>query len=147
MGIVRRVLGDASISNLLFLVPGAALFMLPYIRVKQYKFLPFQLLILCSSLLFIVLFSSGSESPTFIIAVAGVMLWFLIQKNRSYYTWFLLFFVLILTCFSFSDLFPKFVKENYIMKYSLKALPCCFVWFRIVYELLVKDFEKDYSLN
>lgn len=147
MGIVRRILGDASISNLLFLVPGAALFMLPYIRVKQYKFLPFQLLILCSSLLFIVLFSSGSESPTFIIAVAGVMLWFLIQKNRSYYTWFLLFFVLILTCFSFSDLFPKFIKENYIMKYSLKALPCCFVWFRIIYELLVKDFEKDYSLN
>ena len=41
----------------------------------------------------------------------------------------------------------KFIKENYIMKYSLKALPCCIVWFRIMYELMTKDFEKDYKLD
>ncbi len=147
MGIVRRVLGDASISNFTFLIPGAIVFMLPYLRINQYKYLPFQLLILCSSLLFIVLFSSGSESPTFIIAVSGVMIWFIIQKERTALIWFLLLFVIILTCFSFSDLFTKSFKENYIMKYSLKALPCCFVWFRIIYELLTKNFEKDYSLQ
>lgn len=147
MGIVRRVLGDASISNILFLIPGLVVFALPYVRVKQYKFLPFQLLILSSTLLFMVLFSSGSESPTYIIAVAGVMLWFVIQKERTFFTWFLLVFVIILTCFSFSDLFPKSIKEGYIVKYSLKALPCCFVWFRIIYELMTKDFEKNYSLE
>ena len=59
----------------------------------------------------------------------------------------LLIFVIVLTCFSFSDLFPKFIKENYIMKYSLKALPCCIVWFRIIYELMTMDFEKDYQLT
>lgn len=147
MGIVRRVLGDASISNIIFLVPGIFVFMLPYIRIKQYQYLPFKLLILCSSLLFMVLFSSGSESPTYIIAVAGVMIWFVIQKERSILTWFLLVFVIILTCFSFSDLFPRSIKEDYIIKYSLKALPCSLVWFRIIYELMTKDFEKNYSLN
>ena len=112
MGIVRRVLGDASISNLTFLIPGMAVFALPYLRIKQYQNLPFQLLILSSTLLFIVLFSSGSESPTYIIAVAGVMIWFLIQKEKTPYVIGLLIFVIILTCFSFSDLFPKFIKEN-----------------------------------
>lgn len=147
MGIVRRVLGKADISNFVFLIPGVLVFALPYLRIKQYKFLPFQLLILVSTLLFIVLFSSSSESPTYIIAVSGVMIWFIIQKDRTPFVWFLLVFVMILTCFSFSDIFPKYVKENYIVKYSLKALPCCFVWFRVIFELLTKNFEKDYNLN
>ena len=147
MGIVRRVLGDASISNLTFLIPGIVVFALPYLRIKQYKNLPFQLMILSSTLLFIVLFSSGSESPTYIIAVAGVMIWFLMQKEKSPLIIGLLIFVIILTCFSFSDLFPKYIKENYVIKYSLKALPCCFVWFRVIYELLTKDFEKEYQLD
>lgn len=147
MGIVRRVSGNADISNLTFLLPGMALFGLPYLRVNQYKNLPFQLMILASTLLFIVLFSSGSESPTFIIAVAGVMIWFLMQKEKSPLIIGMLIFVIILTCFSFSDLFPKFIKDNYIMKYSLKALPCCVVWFRVIYELMTKDFTKDYKLD
>lgn len=147
MGIVRRVLGNAEISNLIFLIPGMLLFALPYLRFKQYKNLAFQLMILASTLLFIVLFSSGSESPTYIIAVSGVMIWFIIQKEKSPLIIGLLIFVIILTCFSFSDLFPKSIKENYIMKYSLKALPCCFVWFRIIYELMTKDFEKNYKLD
>ncbi|MDY3343899.1 glycosyltransferase family 87 protein [Riemerella anatipestifer] len=147
MGIVRRVLEDPNISNLVFLVPGIILFALPYIRFSQYKATAFRLMILASTLLFIVLFSSGSESPTYIIAVAGVMIWFVIQKNQTFTTMALMLFVMVLTCFSFSDLFPRSIKEDYVIKYSLKALPCCLVWFRILYELLVKDFEKDYSLT
>lgn len=147
MGIVRRVVGDATISNLTFLLPGMVVFALPYLRIKQYKNLSFQLMILASTLLFIVLFSSGSESPTYIIAVSGVMIWFLMQKEKSPFKIGLLLFVIILTCFSFSDLFPKFIKENYIMKYSLKALPCCIIWFRVIYELMTQDFEKDYKLD
>ena len=147
LGIVRRVSGNSEISNLVFLLPGILVFGLPYLRIKQYKNLPFQLMILASTLLFIVLFSSGSESPTYIIAVAGVMVWFTMQKEKSPLIIGLLIFVIILTCFSFSDLFPKFIKENYIMKYSLKALPCCIVWFRVIYELMTKDFEKDYKLD
>lgn len=147
MGFVRRILGDASISNLTFLAFGLPLFALPYIRIKQYKNYAFQLMIVASTLLFLVLFSSSSESPTYIIAVVGVMVWFFLQKQRTSVATGLLVFVIILTCFSTSDLFPKFVRENYIVKYSLKAVPCIVVWFRVIYELLTKDFEKDYCLN
>ncbi|ODM54151.1 glycosyltransferase family 87 protein [Elizabethkingia meningoseptica] len=147
MGFVRRIVGDANISNLAFLAVGLPLFALPYLRIKQYKHRAFQLMILASTLLFTVLFSSGSESPTYIIAVAGVMIWFLIQKDKNKLIVGMMLFVLILTCFGMSDLFPRYVKQNYIIKYSLKALPCCIVWFRIIYELLTKDFDKNYQLN
>lgn len=147
MGFFRRILGDASISNLVFLAVGLPLFAAPYIRIKQYKNYAFQLMILASTLLFLVLFSSSSESPTYIIAVTGVMIWFFLQKERTPFTIGLLVFVIIFTCFSSSDLFPKSVKNDYIIKYSLKAVPCVIVWFRIIYELLTKDFEKNYSLN
>lgn len=147
MGIVRRVLGDASISKLYFILPGLVAFALPYLRFKQYQYLPFQMMILASTLLFLVLFSSGSESPTYIIAVVGVMIWFLLQKNKTTLDIGLLIFVMILTCFSFSDLFPRYLKDEYVIKYSLKALPCCLVWFKIIYELMTKNFEKEYSVN
>lgn len=147
MGVVRRVLGNADISNLIFLIPGFIIFMTPYLRIKQYKNLSFQLMILASTLLFVVLFSSGSESPTYIIAVAGVMIWFLMQKKLTKMDIGLLIFVMIFTCFAFSDLFPKSIKEGIFIKYSTKAIPCIMVWFRVMYELLTKDFEKDYQLD
>ena len=147
MGVVRRVLGNAEISNLIFLIPGFLLFMLPYLRTKQFKFLPFQLMILASTLLFVVLFSSGSESPTYIIAVSGVMIWFLMQKKWTKVDIGLLIFVMIFTCFAFSDLFPKSIKEEVFIKYSTKAIPCIIIWFRVMYELLTKDFETAYKLD
>lgn len=147
MGVVRRFLQDASISNLVFLIPGFIIFMTPYLRISQFKNLSFQLMILASTLLFLVLFSSGSESPTYIIAVAGVMIWFLMQKTISKVNVGILIFVMIFTCFAFSDLFPKSIKEEIFVKYSTKAIPCIVVWFRVMYELLTKDFEKDYKLN
>ena len=121
--------------------------MLPYLRTKQYKNWAFQLMILASTLLFVVLFSSGSESPTYIIAMAGVVLWFLLQKKYTKWDIGLLIFVMIFTCFAFSDLFPKWIKEEVFIKYSTKAIPCIIVWFRVIYELLTKDFEKAYQLD
>jgi len=146
MGLVRRVLGNPEISNLVFFAFGLPLFGLPYLRIKQYKYRAFQLMILASTLIFTVLFSSGSESSTYIIAISGVMIWFLIQQKKSKFHVGLLVFVLVLTCFGMSDLFPKYIKHNYILKYSLKALPCVIVWLRITYELLTKNFDKDYSI-
>lgn len=147
MGFFRRIIGDASISNWVFLFPGLVVFALPYLRVKQYHNRAFQLLILSSTLLFTVLFSSGSESPTYIIAVAGVMIWYLIQKDKNKWVNALMIFVLLLTCFGMSDLYPSFIKKNYIIKYSLKALPCILVWLRVSYELLFANMEKNYQIQ
>lgn len=147
MGFFRRILNNPSISNFVFLACGLPVFILPYIRISQYKNYAFQLMILSSALLFLVLFSSSSESPTYIIAVSGVAIWFVLQREKKPIHIVLLLFVIIFTCFSMSDLFPRYIKKNYIVKYSLKAVPCIVLWLRIIYELCTKDFEKSYLIN
>ncbi|WP_309597342.1 hypothetical protein [Flavobacterium davisii] len=98
----------------------------------------FQLLLLASVLIFTVIFSSGSESPTYIIAFFGVAIWFVLKgKTMTKTDCFLFVLAMLLTSFSPTDLFPKFVREKYINPYALKALPCVLVWLKIVYEMLV----------
>ena len=116
---------------------GIGLFALPYLRISMYKDLKFKLLLLASVLIFTVIFSSGSESPTYIIAFVGVGIWFLLQtKPYSKFVLFLFVFALILTSLSPSDLIPQFIREQYIRPYSLKALPCILIWLVIIYQMM-----------
>jgi hypothetical protein len=147
MGIFKKILNMPNLSNLLFLIPGIVLFGLPYLRFNMFSNKKFQLLLLSSVLIFTVIFSSGSESPTYIIAFAGVAIWFIIQEEKTKWTWFLFIFALLLTSFSPSDLFPKYIKETYIKPYSLKALPCVLIWFQITYELITTQFSKQHLIT
>ncbi len=148
MGMVRRIFHDNTISNLPFLVGGVILFGLQYLRFKEYKNEAFRLMLLASVLIFTVIFSSGSESPTYIIAFVGVAIWFVMQpKPVSKFYIGLFVFAFILTSLSPSDLMPKFLKENYIRPYSLKALPCVLIWLAIIYEMLTQKFTKYKSIS
>ena len=138
MGMFRRIVQNPNLSNLPFLIVGLLVFGLPYLRFNLYHNLKFQLLLLSSVLIFTVIFSSGSESPTYIIAFLGVAIWFVIQeKPLTNSTLFLLVFALVFTSFSPSDLMPKYIRTHFIQPYALKALPCVLIWMKIVYEMLV----------
>lgn len=141
MGIVRRITQDSSIPNLPFLISGTVLFGLQYLRIKEYKEQGFRLMLLASILIFTVIFSTGSESPTYIIAFLGVAIWFVVQpKPVSKFYLFLFILAMILTSFSPSDLMPRYLRENYINPYALKAVPCVLIWGAIIYEMLTKKF-------
>lgn len=146
MGIVRRVSGNSAIQNGPMLLGGLILFALPYLRINQYKTLGFRLMLLASTLIFTVIFSSGSESPTYIIAFAGIAIWFMIQpdpKNKFFVG--LLIFAFIVTSLSPTDIVPEHVR--YLIRiYSLKALPCALIWFTIIYQMLTIDFKR-WKLN
>lgn len=142
MGIVRRATSNINIPNAPFLLVGLVLFGLPYLRIKQYKHLGFRLMLLASTLIFTVIFSSGSESPTYIIAFAGVAIWFTVQQNpKKGWIVALFIFAFILTSLSPTDIFPRPVKE-FIRLYSLKALPCVIIWLTIIYQMMKEDFES-----
>lgn len=148
MGIVRRFFQDSSIPNLPFLISGIILFGLQYLRIKEYKEVSYRLMLLASVLIFTVIFSSGSESPTYIIAFVGVAIWFVIQPKPISNFYILLFiFALILTSLSPSDLIPKYLKDNFIRPYALKALPCVLIWFTIFYEMLRNKFKNYNSIT
>ena len=73
--------------------------------------------------MFVVLFSTGSESSTYIIAFVGVALWFVaVPWKRSRWDIALMIFAFILTSLSPSDLFPKFIRKTYVQPYALHSL-------------------------
>jgi hypothetical protein len=145
-GFIRKVFNYPELPTLWVLIPGILIYSLSFLSIKYYKDLRFRLLILASTLMFPVLFSSGSESPTYIIAFTGVALWFMVQdRPYSRTEWALLIFAIILTSLSPTDLFPRYINRTYVQPYHLKALPCLLIWLRIVYNTLTM--HKYVSVN
>ena len=141
MGMIRKMIYP-NIINTIVLIPGMILFALSYIRTKFFANVNYQLLIVASTLIFPVIFSTGSESPTYIIAFTGVAIWFInTQKPVSALDIFLMVFAFVLTSLSPSDLFPRYLRVNYVEPYALKALPCFIIWIKIIYETLFRKFN------
>ena len=148
LGMIRKISGSAAYSDLWVILPGLALFGLPYLRFGQYRHLAFRYGILSSVLLFVVLFSTGSESSTYIIPFAGIALWYVTSPwKRTGWDVALMVFAFVLSSLSPSDLFPRSLREAYVLPYALKALPPTLIWLRLSYELLTRDYapsEKSY---
>jgi hypothetical protein len=85
------------------------------------------LLMLGHVLIWLVIFNHKAESPTFVIAVTGAMLLYAGGPKDSNWQW-MLPLLLILTCLSPTDLFPKFIRDNWVVPYSLKAFPCVVIY-------------------
>lgn len=142
MGMIRKVFNHPNLPNLPVIAAGLLIFLLPYFKINLYKNQNFRYLLLSSVLIFTVIFSTASESPTYIIAFMGVVIWFVIKEKPSNFDYLLLIFAIILTSFSPSDLFPKSIRENIIQPYALKALPCFLIWLKINWELLILKNHK-----
>lgn len=140
LGMVQRISG-ATFSNLWLIGPGLVLFALPYLRFSQYKNMAFRQTLLASVLMFVVLFSTGSESSGYIIALTGVVVWYTaVPWKRSHWDIALMVFAFILTSLSPSDLFPAYIRKEWVQPYALKALPVSIVWLQLCYEMLVRDY-------
>jgi hypothetical protein len=147
MGMIRRLSGNINIPNPPFIIGGAILFLLPLLRFSQYKSFKYRAQVLASALILVVIFSTGAEHPTYIIAVTGVFIWMLIQdKPYTAFNVIFLVLVLVITGLGLTDAMPKFIREPYIARYSMKAWPVIIIWVKIVYELLFKDFVAEHSI-
>jgi hypothetical protein len=120
--------------NLVILL-GVILFCLPLLKFRLFSDTRFKLNFLASILIWIVIFNHKAESPTFIIAVTGVAIWFSTQR-RSTGNQLLLLLVFILTILSPTDLFPRYIREHYVIPYDLKVLPCILVWLKLIADMM-----------
>jgi len=144
MGIVRDFTRSPNIPDLPFLIGAAVIFALPLLRFSQYKSEKFRLQVLATSLIMVVIFSTGAESPTFIIPLVGISLWLMMQKKPfSRANIVLIVFLLILTGLGLSDVMPVGIRRDIIGKYGMKAWPCIVAWLIITYQLLFKDFTAE----
>lgn len=143
MGMAHRISG-MTFSDLWIILPAMALFALPYLRYRQYKNQSFREMILASVLMFVCLFSTGTESSGYIIALTGVGIWYCCAPwQRNKWDIALLIFAFVITSLSPSDLFPRFIRQNLIQPYALKALPVFLIWLKMSYEILVRDYRKQ----
>jgi len=144
LGIIRKISHSTSYSDLYLIAGGLVLFALSYLRINQFKNQAFRYFMLASVLMFIVLFSSGSESSGYIIALLGVAIWYTAAPwKRSKLDFALMIFAFILTSLSPTDLIPHYLRVEIIRPYALKALPCAIIWFKLCYELYTKDFATN----
>ena len=143
LGMVRRTTQIVTYSDLWLIIPGIIAFCIPYLRISQYKNVAFRQTLLASVLMFTVLFSTGSENSTYIIAFAGVALWYCCAPwQRTKWDIALMVLVFIISSLSPGDLFPKVIYREIIQPYALKALPVTIVWLKLCYEMYTKDYRQ-----
>ncbi len=131
---------NIELNKYIILLIGIILFCIPLLRIPSHNNYGFRLLFLSSVLIWIIIFNHKAESPTFIIAICGVALWYFPQVRKTE-NLIIVIIAFILTSMSSSDLFPKYLKEEFVKPYVLKVVPCIFIWFKITYELIFNKYK------
>ena len=143
LGLIRKVSGCAAYSDLCVIIPGLIAFAIPYLRFSQYRHTAFRQTLLASVLMFVVLFSTGSESSGYIIPFVGIVIWFTAAPwHRTKWEIALLVFAFVLSSMSPSDLFPAYLRKEWVQPYALKALPVTLIWLKLCYEMCVRDYAS-----
>lgn len=147
LGMVRRFTHATEFSDWWITVPALILFVLPYFRINQYNSRSFRLSFLASALLFMILFSTGTEESGYVAALVAVGIWYVSTPTRNktfVLNLCLLIFCLILTALSSNGMFfSRRVRGEYIIAFALKALPCTIIWLKIIWEQLTQNYVTD----
>lgn len=95
------------------------------------------MMILASILIYIILASTGAESPTYIFAITGLGIWYALCKRSGFHQ-LLFWFALVISSFAPTDFFPSYIRHHIIYHYGLSPLPLFFVWLVLHLDLLKK---------
>ena len=123
------------VSKSLVLAVGSVLFMLPVLYWRKWTDQAHRLQVLCLILWWVLVFNHKSESPTFVIAMAGVGVWF-VHAKRTRLNLGMMWFALVLTSLVTTDLCPRWVREQFVNPYALKALPIVVLWAVVMWRTL-----------
>jgi hypothetical protein len=106
---------------------GVVVMLAPLVQVPHWGSPQFRQLFLASVLMVCVLFNHAAESPSFVIAVAGIAIWFA-TSARDRMAWTILGVVIVGTVLSSSDAMPESLQQRFFEPYRLKTLPVLLVW-------------------
>jgi len=122
---------------------GAMLLLAPLVRLSLYADYGYRLLLLASVLIWVVIFNHKAESPTFIIAMGGVAIWYF-TKPATAMDRVLVLLAFVFTSLSPTDVFPAGLRQSLVEPYVFKGVFCIAIWARLTYELLTRDKEPTY---
>ena len=116
---------------------GTVLLLLPLaLRSDQWNTLEFRRLFLCSLLVYSVLFNHASESPSFVVAYTGIVIWYTSSPPSRLRTAVMVLTLLVMVVHDV-DVVPRSVKYAILVPYRIKGIPCLVAWFVMQWELLV----------
>ena len=95
-----------------------------------------RILLWASLLLWVVIFNHKAESPTFVIAMCGVGMWY--WQSAENRPWKTILFWTAFACASLTptDIFPRAIRTQIVQPFVLKAVPCIIIWIAISVQLL-----------
>lgn len=141
LGMVRRITGSPYYSDLWVILPAMLLMAICFFRVSQWRYEAFRQTVLAAMLLFVVLFSTGSENSSYVTAFVGIALWYTaVPWKRTGWDVALMVFAFVLASLGTTDVFPAVIRKNIIHAYALKALPPTIVWLKLCYEMLSRSY-------
>jgi hypothetical protein len=118
---------------LLLAIAGAAA-ALPLLNVRARRGLPFRAAYFGSMMMWMIAFNHLAESPTFVIAMAGIGVWYFSQARSPLHVA-LLWMAFLLVSATYSDLTPPAIRARYVHPYAIKVLPVLVIWVVAVLEL------------
>jgi hypothetical protein len=133
MGWLKTWFGLDAPKTLLALA-GLAVTCLPLIRFRKFTAPAARYLFFSALMVWMVIFNHKAESPTFIIAVSGILIWFVVTE-RSAVNVILLAFVIAFTSLSPTDIFPFSLRAGFFEPYVIKVVPCILVWLKILFDI------------
>jgi len=124
---------------------GTGLLLLPLaLRSDGWASLEFRRLFLCSLLVYSVLFNHASESPSFIVAYTGIVIWYASSPPSRLRTAIMALTLLVMVVHDV-DVVPRWVKYDILVPYRIKGIPCLVAWFVMQWELLFGSFPAPRS--
>jgi len=141
-----RSSSGVEISPLVVQLGGLILLCIPLLRWKKFQNAAMRLNFLAMMLIWVVIFNHKAESPSFIIAVSGVGLWYF-NAVRSKWNDLLLLFCLVFTQLSATDLFPEKWQTGFFHDWAVKAIPCLIVWLVLLTTMLKDIFNEKVNVE
>jgi len=125
---------------------GVALFGLTWLLAffrKQYQTLDGRMLLLAYASLWVILFNHAAESPTYVIAIPGVVLFHIVNRERlAPWSKILLVLVFVFCILAPTDIYPPSLRRNFFEPYLIKVIPCLLVWVVLQIQLLLHQHEN-----
>jgi hypothetical protein len=113
-------------------IPGA-------IRSESRRFL-----LLGYAFLWVILFNHASESPTYIIAVQGVTIFYIVNEKMMYpWSTVLICLVFLFSMLAPTDIYPFSWRNYFFQPYLIKVIPCLMIWIVLQLQLALPDAKSN----
>lgn len=113
---------------------GLSATLLPLAQIKKLKDSRWQVNYIAAICLLIIIFNHAAEPATYLLAVAGIAIWYFNNETTQLNN-LLLMVAIVFTILTVTDLIPSYVKQNFILPYSIRAVPCAFIWIKLIFDL------------